>query len=79
MLLDRVDRYQVVWYAVVGQNLSIAVASACFYVLVWQGMASEVAVPTGEWRFWLPMIGLYITAALNAGANCDLVCAHVRD
>ncbi len=51
----------------VGQNLSIAVASACFYMLVWHGLASDVAVPVDQWRFWLPMIGLYIAAALNAG------------
>lgn len=52
--------------SVVGQNASIAVASLCFLTMVWEGDASADAVPIESWRFWVPMLCLYVTAMLNS-------------
>jgi iron-regulated transporter 1 len=65
-LIDRSEQYSLVWWAVVMQTLSLFIASCCFYALVWQGLMSVDAVPVGNWRFWMAMIGLYITAAVNS-------------
>jgi iron-regulated transporter 1 len=74
-LIDRTGRLSIMRVALIGQNVSIVVASACFYALVWLGLSSENAVPYDKWTFWLPMICLYAVAALNSvAALADSVC-----
>lgn len=65
-LLDRSERLVIMRIALIAQNVSIVVASGCFYVLVWLDLGSAESVPYDKWTFWLPMICLYVVAAFNS-------------
>jgi iron-regulated transporter 1 len=67
-LIDRSSRLAIMRVALVGQNVSIVVASGCFYALVWFDLGSADAVPYDKWTFWVPMLCLYLVAALNSVA-----------
>jgi len=64
--IDRTCRLFVMKVSVIGQTVSIVLASGCFYGIIFLGMASEGEVPYKTLTFWGPMLGLYLAAAINS-------------